>query len=381
MFTHAVKREMVKERYMIKELMIQYHKIYIVGAQSRAKTLSGYITFLYPRVSVEAYLVDAVSQNDADIQGIPVCKLEDTGLLQNTLPVFIATKSILHEEIQKKLHDMGFQTIIPVTFEIDNFLRNEYVKKYYEKEQSAFVKLTDLAALDEQYSVSSVIYIAKSIYDHPLQSNYVSPNYEKVIQAGAALTKERLLPKILTDCEGENISEKNRQYCELTVLYWIWKNAKEEIVGLSHYRRHFILPENWQNIMVSYKIDVILPVPTFVYPSIEENYKERHDYTDWEFLMRYLEKNSPDDYAMAKKVFSKSLYSPCNMFIMNRVVLNKLCSWMFPIVDAVALHGGAKADSYLNRYPGFISERLITLFFHKHKDDYKIAYVDKNFLT
>lgn len=366
---------------MIRELLLQYHKIYIVGAQSRAKTLSGYIAFLYPEVSVEAYLVDELSQNDAYIQGIPVCKLERTGLLQNELPVFIATKSILHEEIQKALNDMGFQTVIPVTFEIDIFLRNEYVKKYYEKEQRTFTKLTDLTALNEQYSVDSAVYMAKSIYDRPLQSNYISPNYEKVVQAGAALTKERLLPKMLTDCVGENISEKNRQYCELTVIYWIWKNTKEEIVGLSHYRRHFILPDKWQDIMVSNKIDVILPVPTFVYPSIEENYKERHDYTDWEFLMKYLEKNRPDDYVAAKQLFSKSLYSPCNMFIMCRAVLNALCSWMFPIVDAVALNGGTKEDSYLNRYPGFISERLITLFFHKHKDEYKIVYVDKNFIT
>lgn len=366
---------------MIRELLRQYHKIYIVGAQSRAKTLSGYIAFLYPEVSVEAYLVDELSQNDAYIQGIPVFKLENTGLLQNKLPVFIATKSILHEEIQRTLNDIGFQTVVPVTFEIDNFLRNEYVKKYYEKEQRTFTKLADLTEPNEQYSVDSVVYMAKSIYDQPLQSNYISPNYEKVIQAGAALTKERLLPKILTDCEGENISKKNRQYCELTVLYWIWKNAKEEIVGLSHYRRHFILPDNWQNIMISNKIDVILPVPTFVYPSIEENYKERHDSADWEFLMKYLEKNRPEDYAAAKKVFLENLYSPCNMFIMHRAVLNELCSWMFPIVDAVAVHGGIKEDVYLNRYPGFISERLITLFFQKNKNVYKIAYADKNFIT
>lgn len=362
---------------MIRELMIQYHKIYIAGAQSRAKTLSGYIAFLYPGVSVEAYLVDEVSQNDAYIQGVPVCKLEDTGLLQNKFPVFIATKSILHEEIQRKLHDLGFQMVIPVTFEIDNYLRNEYVKRFYEQEHRCFTKIADL----QVKQIKAVIYMAKSVYDKPLQTTYNCPNYEKVVQAGAALTKERLALGILTDCEGDNISKKNRQYCELTVLYWLWKHSKEEIVGLSHYRRHFILPDNWQDIMVSNKIDVILPVPTFVYPNIEENYRQRHDFTDWEFLMKYLEKNSPEDYALAKQVFSESLYSPCNMFIMRREILNELCSWMFPIVDAVALHGGTKEDTYLNRYPGFISERLITLFFHKNKDNYKIVYADKNFLT
>lgn len=62
--------------------------------------------------------------------------------------------------------------------------------------------------------------------------------------------------------------------------------------------------------MVTNEIDVILPVPTFVYPSIEENYKERHDSADWEYLMRYLKENSPEDYVAAKQVFSENLYSP-----------------------------------------------------------------------
>ena len=98
-------------------------------------------------------------------------------------------------------------------------------------------------------------------------------------------------------------------------------------------------------------------------------------------MIKYLELHDLESYAVGKEVFAGNLYSPCNMFIIRREILDELCSWMFPILDAVTEHGGVKADTYLNRYAGFISERLITVFFYMNKDKYRIAYIDKNFLA
>lgn len=224
------------------------------------------------------------------------------------------------------------------------------------------------------------IYVAGSVYDKPLQDDYTFIKEEVSLQVGAVLAGKRIAPDAVLDCDGDNISEKNRQFCELTGLYWIWKNAREDYVGLVHYRRHFLLPDNWPERMEANRVDVILPVPLYVAPSIAENYKERHTASDWEYLMAYFEKELAEEYETVKQFFDGNLYSPCNMLIARKPVLDALCEWMFPILFAVAEHGGEREDSYQNRYPGFISERLITYFFESRRDRYRVVYANKNFL-
>lgn len=46
---------------------------------------------------------------------------------------------------------------------------------------------------------------------------------------------------IVGDNTGVNISSKNPAYCEMTAMYWGWKNVKADYIGLCHYRRYFTL--------------------------------------------------------------------------------------------------------------------------------------------
>ena len=345
--------------------------IYIVGAHSRARTLGVYLTKIEPDLKIKAYLYDNDEPNTDSIEGVPVIHFDKNTILETECPVYLGTRGVYHPVLTEKLKQMGMKEIIPVTPQLDMELRNRFLTLYYAEMGRSYDKFDNI-------SESACIYVVRSVLDKPLQCNFQLSAFQKEIQVGAALTDERICG--LTDDTGENISERNRQFCELTALYWIWKNAGQDIVGLEHYRRHFLLQEDWYQKMRVNRIDVILPTPLYVAPSLAQNYRDRHMASDWEYMMDCLRRIHPGDYKEAVTFFETNLYSPCNMFIMKREVLDALCTWLFPILFVCAEHGGERDDLYQNRYPGFLAERLITFFFEKNRDRYKMMYADKNFI-
>lgn len=353
-------------------------KVYIFGAHSRAQTLAVYLESLYPEIMVEAFLYSNEERNPERIGEVPVLFVDEYTELNTRYPVYIGTRGVYHPQITEHLRSLGFKKLYPITVELDRQLRNAYLKKYFTDTGRSFSKIEKL---DEKIERSVAVYVVRSVFDKPLKKPYELASYEKEIQAGAALTRERLSDNMATDDTGKHISARNKQFCELTALYWIWKNAKEDIVGMVHYRRHFILPEDWVERMRRNEVDVILPVPLYVAPSVADNYRERHDISDWEYMMQYLQENHGAEYSQAEEFFEKNLYSPCNMFIMRKEVLDELCTWLFPILFYVAGYGGEKKDHYQNRYPGFLSERLMSFYFEKHRNRFKVVYADKNFLA
>ena len=68
--------------------------------------------------------------------------------------------------------------------------------------------------------------IAHKKYEQPFKNE---PQIYKTLTVGAS-NGNISNNNALKDNVGENISEKNKNFCELTGLYWIFKNVSEDVV-------------------------------------------------------------------------------------------------------------------------------------------------------
>ncbi|MCI1583264.1 MAG: DUF4422 domain-containing protein [Clostridium beijerinckii] len=185
------------------------------------------------------------------------------------------------------------------------------------------------------------------------------------IQVGRSTSKDQF--EEITDSTGDNISSKNGIFCELTALYWIWKNVNHEYIGLYHYRRRFNIDKNKiMNILDSGRI--ILPKQRKFRISIEEQYIKEHSENDWIIMLDTLKEYYPLYYKFSKNVFKSNVLYMFNMFIMNKQEFDKYCEWLFPLLFKIEEKlKNVDRDKYQKRYIGFMAERLFTLYVQYNK--------------
>lgn len=190
------------------------------------------------------------------------------------------------------------------------------------------------------------------------------------------------------DNEGENISSKNQYYCELTGLYWAWKNLDTEYIGLSHYRRHFMgnkkvaktEEERFKTILnreqvekILEKTDIILPAKRKYYiENLYDHYKHTMYIETLDETRKIIQEQCPNYIEEFDKLHKRTSAHMFNMFIMKREYLDKYCNWMFNILFELEKRiDPNKYDSFHARYLGRISELLLDVWINTNKLSYE----------
>lgn len=355
-------------------------RIYIFGAGDVGREVFCCLSEAPFNASVNAFLVSHRSLTDPeDIEGIPVLLCDDNSLDRAGL-VIVAVLEKYRGDICQKLDELGYQNRIIMTFESDCFseVRAEWFKKRCELRGYPFC--FELAEnKSNEFDLQKLkVYVTRSSKDKPIKQKYEKKQWEEEIYAGAALGD--IGDDVTRDDRGQNISLKNRMYCELTAMYWIWKNTDHEYVGLSHYRRRFDFTDKELSAVTTGDIDVVVTIPVVNVPDVRFMYGKNHETNDWDVMREVVRKQYPEYIESFDYVERSRSYIPYNMFIMKRKVFLDYCEWLFSILEKCESEIGTKEDAYQNRYIGFLAERLMTVYIYHHRNDLKVFFCNKRFL-
>lgn len=207
-----------------------------------------------------------------------------------------------------------------------------------------------------------VIVAAHKSYEMPTDKMYLP------VHVGAA-GKESI--GYQRDDEGENISSLNPYFCELTGVYWAWKNLNEDYIGLVHYRRLFTMSGHTltEVDIKSYlgKIKVFVPAKRRYYiETLKSHYDHTHYPEHLDVTRTVVGKLYPEYLNAYDKVVNRTWGYMFNMMIMEKELLNDYCTWLFNILNEVF----EKIDTtnypaFTKRYVGRMSEILFNVWLEK----------------
>lgn len=207
----------------------------------------------------------------------------------------------------------------------------------------------------------------------------------------------------IKDNVGENISHLNRHFCELTAIYWAWKNysalGDPDYFGFMHYRRHFVLNsafikskspdccnlirvpcvykeyahdiglDELPEIMVEDEILVCgntLNVTPAQYnrsvPFISESL--------WDIAYDAIKLEFGESWKDIHRYISSRNHYWSNVFVVKREIFFELCEWIFPILFAVHKKiDYSRLTIAEKRFVGYLAETLFGVFWEKKKKE------------
>ncbi len=364
------------------EYLLNNKSFYIYGAGIVAMSAYTVIKHLYHRIPV-SFLVSSLEGNPTKIDGVKVCSFEETDVNTEELLYIIATPEAHHKSITELMHARGI-TDSQLIF-VDNMLENKLMEEYF-RGLKDFVTVDELLAKDfhkiaDKRMGEAKVYQAKCHVDKPLKSQIEGASYVCPIQVGASLTEQTVVP--LQDNQGENISYKNRNYCELTASYWAWKNSDAAYKGLCHYRRVFDLTDvELEQVLYRTDADVILPYPSIYYPNMDVEHRRYVKDSDWDAMLQAMREVAPEYYeAYVSAIAKEQYFYNYNMLIAKREVFDDYCDFLFSVLERTEELVVSKGAERADRFAGYLGENLTTIYFRKNKDKWKIAHTGKVWLV
>jgi len=217
--------------------------------------------------------------------------------------------------------------------------------------------------LDREDAELKVVVATHKQYAMPQDAVYLP------VFVGAALAEGSNIPDgFHRDDEGENISAKNKSWCELTALYWAWKNLKADVVGLVHYRRHFKgrggIANGTELCAALDSAYAILPKKrNYFIETTYSQYVHAHHAVDLDETRKILAERHPDCLAAFDSVMNSTNGHRFNMMVMKRPVFDDYCAWLFDVLSELERRLDVSSYSeYDRRVFGFVAERLLDVY-------------------
>ena len=216
------------------------------------------------------------------------------------------------------------------------------------------------------------------------------------IQVGAALNGR--IDGMLHDDEGDNISAKNRSYCELTAQYWAWKHLDADYYGFMHYRRYFNFSdttypihhepfifgdvvfdrnddetlsrigfeeERMREVITAHDFIAPEPIATPDSSNVYDQYRESvgHHIEDLDTVLAVIKARYPEIWPSAQRYLAQDRLYVCNMFVMRKDLFRAYSEWLFDILSAhERLSNDYRYSLVGRRVSGYLGERLCGIY-------------------
>ncbi|TCP97277.1 uncharacterized protein DUF4422 [Cricetibacter osteomyelitidis] len=221
----------------------------------------------------------------------------------------------------------------------------------------------------------------------------------------------------LSENQLDNIAHKNTNFCELTALYFLWKNVKCKYAGLIHYRRYLGLRHSGQMSIISDKdirkilkrnsilgvsdnvelkipifrshqqvsiltreeielilssYDIIVPAAVEMDEPLREQYAKYHNIRDFDICREIIAEKYPDYIPVFDAMAKQNRIYYANMVVAKKEVLDEYCQWIFDILfEAEKRIDISQYTAYNKRVFGFLAERLFSIWIVKNNKKFK----------